>query len=61
INDSYGRMLQNQYEYILHYQEKIQKQANKLYEIANKKDNSFLTNLTCDFKSLEVYISENFV
>ena len=27
INDSYGRMLQNQYEYILHYQEKIQKQA----------------------------------
>ena len=25
INDSYGRMLQNQYEYILHYQEKNSK------------------------------------
>ena len=60
INDRYGRMLQNQYEYILHYQEKIKEQANRLYEITNVNKNSFLANLSCDFKALESYVLEKF-
>lgn len=53
VADKYGRLLQNQYEYILHSQDAIRAQAQRLYELANKNRNSFIAKLSCDFKLLE--------
>ncbi|ENX24856.1 hypothetical protein F892_00006 [Acinetobacter vivianii] len=53
VTDKYGRLLQNQYEFILHYQEEIQAQALQLYNLVNKNKNSFIARLSCDFKLLE--------
>ena len=36
ITDDYGRLLQNQYEYILHSQDEIQQQAQQLYDLVLK-------------------------
>ena len=58
ITDKYGRLLQNQYEYILHYQDEIQKQAQQLYDVANKNKNSFLAKISCDFKLLEKHFNQ---
>lgn len=52
VSTKYGRLLQNQYEYILHNQDAIQAQAQKLYEKVSKGD-SFLSKMSCDFKVLE--------
>lgn len=52
IKTPYGRMVQNQYEYILHYQANIIAQAAKLYERVSK-GHQFLSSLSCDFKRLE--------
>jgi protein AbiQ len=58
ISEKYGRLLQNQYEYILHYQDEIQKQAQQLYDVANKNKNSFLAKISCDFKLLEKHFNQ---
>ena len=52
FNTKYGRLLQNQYEYILHYQDNIQKQAERLYASV-REGKSFLKDLSCDFQMLE--------
>jgi protein AbiQ len=58
ITDKYGRLLQNQYEFILHFQDQIQAQAQQLYDLANKNRNSFIARLSCDFKLLETALNQ---
>lgn len=58
VTDKYGRLLQNQYEYILHYQNEIQEQAQHLYNLVNRSRNSFIAKLSCDFKLLEQHFNK---
>ena len=58
ITDDYGRLLQNQYEYILHSQDEIQQQAQQLYDLVLKNKNSFIGRLSCDFKLLESALNQ---
>lgn len=58
VTVKYGRLLQNQYEFILHFQDKIQAQAQQLYELAIKNRNSFIGRISCDFKALENALKE---
>lgn len=56
LNDKYGRMMQNQYEYILHNQENIKKQALTLYNLVVNNRSVFFVNISCNFKALEEHI-----
>lgn len=58
LNDKYGRMMQNQYEYILHNQENIKKQALTLYNLVVNNRSSFFAKISCDFIILEKHIHD---